>query len=78
MSCVNRVADPDSNSSACGIFGAGFGSGSALQSDFRSFRGSKQSRGRSHLRPGGFKWSLGGSIDQCSKIPITLMRSRLK
>ncbi len=37
---------------------------SALKSKFRSFRGSK--------------WSRGGSVDQCWQICITLMRSRIR
>jgi hypothetical protein len=37
----------------------------------RSFRGSK-------LRPGGSKWSSGGSIAQWSQIHIALMRSRIR
>ncbi len=61
----------------------GQGCGSAFKSKFKSVRGSKYSRavkgrGRSHLRPGGSKWSPGGSIDRWSKVPITLKRSWIR
>jgi hypothetical protein len=62
----------------------------ALQSKFRSFRGSKngavdanngavEGRRRSQWRRGGIKWNPGRSVDQWwSQIRITLMRSRIQ